>query len=149
LFAKSRTLAQRILQVDGDAVLLQEIGERFIGQFLNRRHPVASQLLELVEHIFVERDQFAHGWPVSSRQSQRREKSTRSGHDGIDEQQASPRSITVGTGSDRKFKIAVVVRLSVAVRHSRGVRVASERRRSIALSPHICRNGALRRVAEM
>jgi hypothetical protein len=42
-------------------------------------------------------------------------KSTRSGRDGIDEQQASPRSIMVGTGSDRQFKIAIVVRLSVAV----------------------------------
>ena len=42
-------LAQRILQIDRNAVLLEEVGERFVGQFLKGRHPVARKLLQLVE----------------------------------------------------------------------------------------------------
>jgi hypothetical protein len=41
-------------------MLLEEIGERLVRQFLKRRHPVARELLELVERIVVEGDQFAH-----------------------------------------------------------------------------------------
>src|SRR5579864_8213185 len=54
-------LAQRVLQIDRNAVLLQEIGERLVRQFLKRRHPVARQLFQLVEGVVVEGDQFAHG----------------------------------------------------------------------------------------
>src|SRR5262249_17129402 len=57
----ARALAQRVLQVDRDAVFLQEIGEGFIRQFLERRHAVARQLLEFRGGVVVEGDQFAHG----------------------------------------------------------------------------------------
>ena len=53
-------LAQRVLQIDGNAVLLEHIGECFVRQFLNGRHPVAAELLQLVESIVVKGDQFAH-----------------------------------------------------------------------------------------
>jgi hypothetical protein len=55
-----RALAQRVFQVDGDAVLPEQIGERFVGQFLDRRHAVAPQLGQLVERVLVEGDQFPH-----------------------------------------------------------------------------------------
>src|SRR5215472_1765281 len=54
------TLLQRVPQVDRDAVLLQEVGKRLIGKFLERRHPVARQLLEFGGGVVVEGDQFAH-----------------------------------------------------------------------------------------
>jgi len=41
-------------------VFLQEISESLIGEFLRRRHTVASKLDELVEGFVVEVDQFAH-----------------------------------------------------------------------------------------
>jgi hypothetical protein len=41
-------------------MLLENIGESFVRQFLNGRHPVAPQLLQLVESIVVEGDQLAH-----------------------------------------------------------------------------------------
>jgi hypothetical protein len=41
-------------------VLLQDVGERFVGQFLNGRHPVAPELLQFVEGFVIEGDQFAH-----------------------------------------------------------------------------------------
>jgi hypothetical protein len=41
-------------------VLFEQIGKGFIRQFLKRRHPVAAKLLELVESVVVEVDQFAH-----------------------------------------------------------------------------------------
>jgi len=57
---KRSTLAQRVLQVDWNAVLPKQIGERFIRQLLNGRHAIAPQLLQLVEGVIVEGDQFAH-----------------------------------------------------------------------------------------
>src|SRR5215813_5293158 len=54
------TLLQRVPQVDRDTVLLQEVGKRLIGKFLERRHPVARQLLEFGGGVVVEGDQFAH-----------------------------------------------------------------------------------------
>ncbi len=47
-------------------MLSEQIGERFVRQFLNRRHPVAPQLPQFVESIVVEGDQFAHdrAWPL-------------------------------------------------------------------------------------
>jgi hypothetical protein len=42
-----------------NAVLLQEVGKGFVGQFLDGRHPVARGLLELVERFVVEGDQLA------------------------------------------------------------------------------------------
>ena len=77
-------LAQRILQVDGNAVLSEQIGEGFVGQFLNIRHPVARQLLQLVECVIVKGDQFAHDRPASCiasmRFNRRRLKSFRPGN---------------------------------------------------------------------
>src|SRR5262245_46094576 len=61
----ARALAQCVLQVDRDAVLLQKIGKGLVGQFLECRHPVARQLLELGGGIVVKVDQFAHGEPLS------------------------------------------------------------------------------------
>jgi hypothetical protein len=60
-----RALAQRVLEVDRNAVLLEQIGERLVRQFLNSPHPVARELLQLVERIVIEGDQFAHDWPTS------------------------------------------------------------------------------------
>jgi hypothetical protein len=48
------------LQVDGNAVLFEHVGKRFIRQFLKRRHPVAPELLQLVESVVIEGDQLAH-----------------------------------------------------------------------------------------
>ena len=41
-------------------MLPEQVGEGFIRQFLNRCHSVAPKLLQLVEGIVVEGDQFAH-----------------------------------------------------------------------------------------
>jgi hypothetical protein len=41
-------------------MLLQQVGERFIRQFLNRCHPVAPKLGQLVQRVLIERDQLAH-----------------------------------------------------------------------------------------
>ena len=41
-------------------MLFQEVGEGFIGEFLRRRHTVATELSELVEGLVVELDQLAH-----------------------------------------------------------------------------------------
>jgi hypothetical protein len=40
-------------------VLPEQVGERLIRQFLKGRHPVAAELLQLVESVVVEGDQFA------------------------------------------------------------------------------------------
>jgi hypothetical protein len=45
-------------------VFPEHIGKCFVRQFLNGRHPVAPQLLQLVEGVVVEGDQLAHVWPV-------------------------------------------------------------------------------------
>ncbi len=41
-------------------MLLEQVGECFVGQFLKGRHPVAPQLLQLVECVVIEGDQLAH-----------------------------------------------------------------------------------------
>ena len=41
-------------------MLFEQVGERFVRQFLKARHPVASKLLQLVEGVVVKGDQFAH-----------------------------------------------------------------------------------------
>jgi hypothetical protein len=56
---KPRALSQRILKVDGNAVLLEQVRKGFVGQFLKCRHPVAPKLGELVERVLVGGDQFA------------------------------------------------------------------------------------------
>jgi hypothetical protein len=53
-------LAKRIFQVDRNAVFPEQVGERFIRQFLKRRHPVTPKLLEFVGRVVIEGDQFAH-----------------------------------------------------------------------------------------
>jgi hypothetical protein len=45
-------------------MLPQEVGERFVRQFLKGRRSVARQLLQLVESIVVEGDQLAHALPL-------------------------------------------------------------------------------------
>jgi hypothetical protein len=57
---KRRALVQRILEVDGYPVFFQYVGEGFVCQFLDRRHAIASKLLELVEGVIVESNQLAH-----------------------------------------------------------------------------------------
>jgi hypothetical protein len=47
-------------------MLPEQIGERLVGQFLNSCHPVARKLLQLVERIVVEGDQFAHALSAPS-----------------------------------------------------------------------------------
>jgi hypothetical protein len=37
-------------------VLLQDVGERFVRQFLDRGHPVAPELFQLFEGLVVEGD---------------------------------------------------------------------------------------------
>jgi hypothetical protein len=59
-FRDRRALAQRVLQVDRNAVLFQHVGKCFIRQFLDRCHPVASKLFQLVESVVVEGDQLPH-----------------------------------------------------------------------------------------
>ena len=58
-FDEPCTFPQRILEVDGNAVLLEQVGKGFVGQFLKRPHPVACKLGQLVERVIVEGDQFA------------------------------------------------------------------------------------------
>ena len=53
-------------------MLLQDVGERFVGQFLNGRHPVAPELLQFVERVVVEGDQLAHHGACFLRRSIRR-----------------------------------------------------------------------------
>jgi hypothetical protein len=50
-------------------VLLQEIGERFVREFLNSAHPVARELLQFVESVVIEGDQFAYDRPSLLRRS--------------------------------------------------------------------------------
>jgi len=64
-FADSSALSERVLEVDGDAMLPEQVAKGFVSQFLKIRHPVARELLELVESIIIEGDQFAHDWPAS------------------------------------------------------------------------------------
>jgi hypothetical protein len=63
--ANSGALSERVLEVDRDAVLPKQIAKGFIRQFLKIRHPVARELLELVERVIVKGDQFAHDRPAS------------------------------------------------------------------------------------
>jgi len=60
-FRCRRTLAQGILEVDGNAVLLQQVRKRLVGQFLKSRHAIARELPQFIERIVVEGDQFTHG----------------------------------------------------------------------------------------
>jgi hypothetical protein len=46
-------------------VLLQDVGERFVRQFLDGGHPVAPELLQLFEGLVVEGDQLAHAFAGS------------------------------------------------------------------------------------
>ena len=55
-----RVRAQGVLEVDRYPVLFKHVGERFVRQLLDRRHPVATKLLQLVEGVVVEVDQLAH-----------------------------------------------------------------------------------------
>jgi hypothetical protein len=64
-FANSSALSERVLEVDGNAVLPEQIAKGFVRQFLKIRHPVARELLELIEGIIIEGDQFAHDRPAS------------------------------------------------------------------------------------
>ena len=50
-------------------MFLQEIGEGFVCQLLNSAHPVACELLQLVERVVIEGDQFAHDRPSLLRRS--------------------------------------------------------------------------------
>jgi hypothetical protein len=38
-------------------MFLEQIRERFVGQFLKRRHPRAAKLFEFAEPIFIKSDQ--------------------------------------------------------------------------------------------
>lgn len=42
-------------------MLLEEVGKRFVSQFLKRRHAVSAELGQLIECVFVKADQFPHG----------------------------------------------------------------------------------------
>jgi hypothetical protein len=64
-FANSSALSERVLEVDGNAVLPEQIGKGFVRQLLKIRHPVARELLQLVESVVVKGDQFAHDRPAS------------------------------------------------------------------------------------
>src|ERR1700759_3486229 len=57
-------LLESVLQVDRNAVLLQQIGKGLIGELLECRHPVARQLLELGGGVVVEGDQLAYAFPA-------------------------------------------------------------------------------------
>lgn len=46
-------------------MLFQDVGESLVRQFLNRRHPVAPKLGQLVERVVVEGDQFTHDHAAS------------------------------------------------------------------------------------
>jgi hypothetical protein len=61
-------LAQCIPQVDGNAVFPEQVGERFVGQFLKGRHPVAGKLRQLMKGVVVEGDQLAHDCPLRRKQ---------------------------------------------------------------------------------
>jgi hypothetical protein len=50
-------------------MLLEQISKGFIRQFLKIRHPVARELLELVERVIVKGDQFAHDRPAPASQA--------------------------------------------------------------------------------
>jgi hypothetical protein len=86
-FANGCALAKCVLQVDGNAVLPEQIPKRFIRQFLKIRHPVARELLKLIERVIVKGDQFAHDRPASCIASMlfniRRRKSFRLGAGGM------------------------------------------------------------------
>jgi hypothetical protein len=51
-----RALFQGIPQIDGNAVLLHQVGEGLVRQFLKRRHAVARQLLQLGKRVVVKFD---------------------------------------------------------------------------------------------
>jgi hypothetical protein len=67
--ANSSALSERVLEVDGNAVLLEQIAESLVGQLLKIRHPVARELLEFVESVIVKGDQFAHDRPAPASQA--------------------------------------------------------------------------------
>jgi len=48
-------------------MLPEQVRERLVCEFLKGGHPVACELLQLIERIFVEVDQFAHGQPPTCR----------------------------------------------------------------------------------
>src|SRR5262249_7505328 len=51
---------QGIPEINGNAVLLHQVCERLVRQFLERPHAVARELLQLRKSVVVEFDQFAH-----------------------------------------------------------------------------------------
>jgi hypothetical protein len=56
----AQTFFQRLLQGDGPAMLLQEIGEGFLGQLLQRLHAVAREQSQRVPRLRVELDALAY-----------------------------------------------------------------------------------------
>src|ERR1035437_5090149 len=49
---------QRLLQIDWHAILLEQIGEGFLREFLQRRHPVPADLRHPAPRPGVEHNQF-------------------------------------------------------------------------------------------
>src|SRR5262249_18334936 len=56
---RARALAQRVLQIDRTAVLLQQVSERLVGELLEGAHAVARIEIERREGCSVERHTFA------------------------------------------------------------------------------------------
>src|ERR1035437_1673939 len=51
---------QRLLQIDWHAMLLEQIGEGFLREFLQRRHPVPAELRQRGHRLVVESNQCTH-----------------------------------------------------------------------------------------
>jgi hypothetical protein len=51
------------LQIDGHAVLLQQIGEGLVSELLRGRHAITPKLRQLIQRVVIECDQLSHGQP--------------------------------------------------------------------------------------
>src|ERR1700726_37885 len=66
------TLAKRVLEVEGNAMFPEDVGERLVRELLNGRHPVAAELLQFIEGFVVEGDQLTHPSSLLRQQPHRR-----------------------------------------------------------------------------
>src|SRR5215472_18358175 len=57
--AAAQALFQRLLQADGSAMLFEKIGERLLGQLLQRLHAVSRQQSQRVPGLGIEGDELA------------------------------------------------------------------------------------------
>src|SRR5581483_11338404 len=133
--SRPRALFESVLQVDRDAVLLQQVGKGLVGEFLKGRHPVACQLLELGGGVVIEGDQFAHAFLDPFGGAKRSLRNSRSAR-WLDHKRRCANDQNIGHcferrgGDDTRAGAVVCARRRIAARHQQRRHRAILRRRA-------------------